>query len=310
MTSNRVNTFTPELFRKEDSENWQAYLEEHGYVVIKKCLSNQDKIHAFSLFVEDWNTVTPRFDFHNKNTWAASNCPMMWNKGMIYWNGLGQSNFMWYLRTHQNIKNLFKILHKTDHLATSYDGFSLFLSSTQKPSMWLHTDQNPKMDVYSVQGAYNFLPVGEDDAGFMVVSGSHKTFKPEEPDYRQFIQVPDEDEHYERAVKLLIPDNCFILWNSRTIHANIGMTKRATIELNRLTTYISMFPKSLQSEEIYGARLAGYRSAQNCGHYSIYHHPKRHPYGLKQVYESRGFKWIEPKLEEDGEIPAERLELI
>ena len=75
MTSNKVNTITPELFRKEDSQNWLDYLDKHGYVVIEKCLSDQDRIHAFSLFVEDWNTVSSRFDFHNKNTWAASSSP-------------------------------------------------------------------------------------------------------------------------------------------------------------------------------------------------------------------------------------------
>ena len=38
----------------------------------------------------------------------------MWAKGMIYASGLGQSNFQWYLRTRDNIKNIWKKLYETD----------------------------------------------------------------------------------------------------------------------------------------------------------------------------------------------------
>jgi hypothetical protein len=308
--TNKVSTYEPPLFERKDVPLWKDYFDEHGYVMIKKVLSEQDKLHAFGLFAEDWRTVSPRFNFHNKETWSPANSPMMWNKGMIYWNGLGQSNFMWYLRTHPNILNIFKDYYETDDLVTSFDGFSLFLNNNQKPGTWLHTDKNPKWDMESIQGAYNFLPVGEDDAGFMVVPGSHKSYKPDIPEWQQFIPIDEDDEHNEKAVKLLIPDNCFLLWNSLTIHSNVGMVKKGVVELNRLTAYITYFPKELRSEEVYGRRVNGYRLAHNCSHYGIYHDPKRHPARSGSRYEARGFKWIEPKLDEDGEIPADRLELI
>ena len=92
--ANRVNTYTPALFNKDDYPKWSEYFQENGYVVLKDILTEQDKLHAFSLFAIDWKTVSPRFDFHNKLTWSPSNSPMMWNKGMIYWNGLGQYSIL------------------------------------------------------------------------------------------------------------------------------------------------------------------------------------------------------------------------
>jgi ectoine hydroxylase-related dioxygenase (phytanoyl-CoA dioxygenase family) len=307
---NKVNTYTPPLFRTDNFSKWKKHLDEEGYVVLEKVLPDDHKVRAFSYFVEDWQTVSPKFDFHDKTTWSARNSPMMWNKGMVYWNGLGQSNFQWYLRTHPFIRDIYEKLYETHELVVSFDGLSVFLSSTQKPGLWLHTDKNPKKTEYSIQGAYNVLPVQEDDAGFVVVPKSHKTYVPDVEEWKQFIQLDDDDKHYERAVKLLIPANCFIVWNSLTIHANIGMNKKATTELNRLTAYITYFPKEMRSQDVYGKRLLGYKEAENCGHWATRHDKKRHPWGLKDIYEGRGFQWIKPKLDEDGNIPSERLRLI
>ena len=47
---------------------------------------------------------------------------------------------------------------------------SVFLSKEQKSKPWLHIDQNPSNTVYSIQGAYNFMPVRNvNDAGFVIV---------------------------------------------------------------------------------------------------------------------------------------------
>ena len=115
---NKVKTYTPPLFKTEEVANWKSYFDQEGYVVLKNILPEDDRVKSFSYFVADWNTVTPKFDFHDKKTWTANNCPMMWNKGMVYWNGLGQSDFMWYLRTHPFIREIFERLHGTKHLVS------------------------------------------------------------------------------------------------------------------------------------------------------------------------------------------------
>ena len=70
----------------------------------------------------------------------------------------------------------------------SYDGFSVFVSRKQQSKFWLHIDQHPQDKLYSVQGAYNFLPVGEADAGLLVVPKSHKTYTDAPAKAKQFIQ--------------------------------------------------------------------------------------------------------------------------
>ena len=66
----------------------------------------------------------------------------------------------------------------------------------------------------------------------------------------------DQDLYQPKSVKLLIPDNCFVLWNSKTIHANVGMnkgtkkeTKKVTKDINRLTAYITFLPKIHEQKE-------------------------------------------------------------
>lgn len=300
----------PELFEIENESEWKDYLEQEGYVVLKNILSKERKEEYFKLFVKDWNYVSPNFDFHNKSTWTIDNSPMMWNKGMIYSSGLGQSDFQWALRTDERIISIWEKVHETKNLVVSYDGFSVFLSKKQKPKIWLHVDQNHKDKIYSIQGAYNFLPVTDESAGFIVVPKSHKTYNIDIDKKKQFIPIELDNEHVKKAVKLLIPENCFVLWNSKTIHANIGMSNKIKDNLNRLTSYITYFPKANRSEEILKKRIEGYKNGDNCGHFAIRHNIKKHPYGLKSRYEAREFNNIIPYLDEEGNIPQERLKLI
>lgn len=307
------NLYKPDIFKIKDDNLWKEYLDKYGYVVIENVLTQENIEKYFQQFAKDWKYVSPNFDFHNKDTWVIENTPMMWNKGMIYSSGLGQSDFQWMLRTDKNILEIWETLHNTNELVVSFDGFSIFLDKKQKPGMWLHVDQLSTDNIYSIQGAYNFFPVDENDSGFVVVPESHKTYKTKEPDdgkkRSNFDCLSKDDPHVEKAVKLLIPGNSFILWNSKTIHANVGMNKLST-RFNRLTSYICYFPKTQRDKSNLKKRMAGYFNGDNCGHFAIYHNIKRHPYGQKTRYEGRGFKNIEPTLTEDGNIPEERLRLI
>lgn len=286
----------PELFDIENTENWKKYLSDYGYVVIQNILSRDTIIKYFKIFATEWKQVTPKFDFNNKETWIPENTPIMWNKGMVYWNGFGQSDFMWALRTDKTILSIWENLHKTDKLVVSFDAFSVYLSNKQKSNSWLHVDQPNNCEIYSIQGAYNFLPVTESSAGFVVVPNSHKTYISIPKSKTNFSQINKDDYHNELAVKLIIPSNCFVLWNSKTIHANVGISdKKLTHDFNRLTCYLSYFPKILRNEKVFIQRLSGYKNKETCGHYAIKYNKKTHPYGLKKRYESRNFNFIKDK---------------
>ena len=131
----------------------------------------------------------------------------MFGKGMAIYNGFGQSDFMWKLRTSGNIQSPFKTLFNTEDLVTSADSQCLF-PINKSLNHGLHIDENPKNDIFSIQGAYNMFPVNSGDAGFVVVPGSHKTFKPETPHKKDWIVV-DQETFLPQAVKLLIPENSF-----------------------------------------------------------------------------------------------------
>lgn len=296
----------PDLFYSFQEDKWREYLDKNGYVVIKDILDQEEKSKYYEQFKKDWKTVAPKFDFEDKSTWKEINCPMNWEIGMIISNGLGQSDFQWGLRTNLKIREIWEKLYYTKELVVSFDGFSLFLSKRQNPEIWLHIDQHPSDPLYSVQGAYNFFPVGEEDAGFIVVPGSHRTYNAlNVKKSRKFIMIEEDDPHIAKAVKLIIPENCFVLWNSKTIHANMGMGIMKSKEINRLTSYISYFPKEFRTAEIYKKRINGYLNAENCGHYAIYHHVKGDPY-----WDNTKFGKIEPLLDDNGNIPKDRLDLI
>ena len=311
--------FTPTLFDISDQENWMEYLEKEGYVVIKNVLSSEEREQGLSLFKKDMATVSPRFDFDDSSTWSIETCPLMFGKGMAVFNGFGQSDFMWHLRLNPKIQNIFKQIYSTNDLVTSLDGFSMFISKAQKSKPWLHIDQNPKNDMYSIQGAYNYFPVNEKtDAGFVLVPGSHKNYKPEvkgKADWHVCNPQP-----ISESRKLIIPENCMVLWNSKTIHANEGMSKSG-VELNRLTCYITYQPKHLRPENIKLKRQNAYVNGCATSHYANRCELKRYPFGFKTRYESRGFSTITPTLnlsdsailttdEKIAAIPSERLLLL
>ena len=109
-------------------------------------------------------------------------------------------------------------------MVTSFDGLSLFLSDTQKSTSWLHQDQRPSDDRLSVQAVLNILPCNEFDAGFICVPKSHKTYIPSDAK-TDWMMLPKDDPNQKLAQKILTPPRSLILFNSKTIHSNIGMVK-------------------------------------------------------------------------------------
>ena len=297
----------PTLFDKNNQDGWKQHLEDEGYVVITDILTPIEREDGLSIFKQDMSNVSPRFNFDDTSTWSIDTCPLMFGKGMAVFNGFGQSDFMWHLRTNATIQTVFKDVYSTDELVSSLDGFSMFISKTQKSKPWLHIDEHPNNELFSIQGAYNYFPVKDiHDAGFILVPGSHKTYKPEVKNKSDWhvcsVQPVDESR------KLIIPENCLVLWNSRTIHANQGMTKPG-IELNRLTCYVTFQPKHLRPDNILSKRIAAYTNGDATSHYANRCDVKRYPYGFKTRYESRNFNKLKPRLL-DETIPQDRLALL
>jgi hypothetical protein len=66
--------------------------------------------------------------------------------GLINDYGIGQSEFLWYIRGNQNVKKVFSSIWNSDELFTSFDGAGCYrnwhLNETWKTkSGWYHCDQ-------------------------------------------------------------------------------------------------------------------------------------------------------------------------
>lgn len=302
----KYSSLPPPLYDIDDTD-WMEHLETEGYVVIKDIVDDATAADVVDTFKREFTTVSPRFDWDDTTTWIPANSPMVWSKSSVVFNGFGQSETMWKIRLNPKVQQPFKMAYDTDKLATAFDGLSLFLCNKQKSAKWLHQDQRSNDDRFSIQGAVNFKPVTERDAGFVVVPKSHKTHVPP-PSTTDWLMLDESDPHYSEACKLLIPANCMVLWNSKTIHANTHMTKKG-MEMNRLTAYITYVPKIRQTKEIVEARKMGYLKGDTTSHWADRHEVKKIPSRLKHRYLKRGFVDLQPKLV-DGEIPPEYHELI
>ena len=58
--------------------------------------------------------------------------------------------------------------------------------------------------------------------------------------------IDKKDPIYNNAVKLIIPENCLVLWNSKTLHTNTSMLGKEK-KFDRLTAYITFCPRIRQS---------------------------------------------------------------
>ena len=289
------------IFGLDDPEGYLKHLAEEGYAVIGNVLDEATRNRLVEKFWNDWTTCSPNFSRTDKTTWKIENSPMMFAKGMAIFSGLPHGDFMWDLRLQPNIKQIFANIHGTDNLVSSFDGFSVFFTKKQKTAPWLHTDQNPTNKSYCVQGQYNFFPVKHDSAGFIVVPKSHLVHKNiPAKNLNDWVQVSSDD---FKAEKIIIPENCFTIWDSRTIHANTGMTSN-TVRFDRLTCYVTYLPKDTRSEEVLKQKITAYKNSEGTSHWANRCEIKKYPWGFGPRYETRGFTKLKTGTDT---IPEERL---
>jgi hypothetical protein len=122
-------------------------------------------------------------------TTIARNDPSTYSKylprtvegGILPFYGSGHTSFMWYLRSHPSIQEVFATIHNTtrEELVSSLDGIIAWICTNPTNDCgWFHIDQNPmsKPEFESVQGLVNLLPVGMDTGGNVLVEKSHLFF--------------------------------------------------------------------------------------------------------------------------------------
>lgn len=310
MTTKGPATLSPPTYQLENTGEWLSHLEKEGYVVLANAISPELAEKAKTMFLDEIHTISPGFDPKDTTTWTTTNTPIVWGKGSATFKGMAQSNSNWLLRRESKARLAFAKAYglEPDQLATSFDGFSFFVDKKQQSKPWPHQDQRSSDQRRSLQGILNLLPCGELDAGFVCVPKSHVEYTA--PDQKtDWVLLPEDSPYQQKLVKLLVPERSLILFHSKLIHANTGMSKKhpAGQSLNRLSAYITFVPKDRQTMESKIKRLAGYYTGNCTSHWADRYEEKKLPFHIATRF--KAYNHLKPKLEEDGSIPQDRLVL-
>ena len=290
-----VETFTPLVFNLGMSDQWKQHLDSEGYVVIKL---NPIASH------EDWMSLMQElhsdFDPDNRSTWTNKIMPQNFSKAIQAEHNLCQSKLAWNIRVDPQIRIAFATVHKClpDDLCVSMDALSISWSCKNKSKLWPHDDQVRGIeggDKYSVQGAYNTLSVGDENRGLCVVPRSHMSWS-DRMDVLKELKLLGKS-HFSadggkssqyidtcgpKLKKLLIPEHCLTLWNSRTVHCNSNdLRDRPDLDgkpqMNRLTSFVTWMPKAWRSQEVLRKKLDAYATGRGTSHWAMFCNIKRKP---------------------------------
>jgi len=266
-----------------DDSGWPEYLRQHGFCVLRDVLPADDMKQLEELFWSELEGVVPGLKRAKPMTWKFPRANGASPNGIVRSWGLPQSDFAWYVRLHQRVRQSFARIFGTQDLVVSMDSVKLDACDVSGPTPpWLHRDQLQDVEVYSVQGIFAFYEVGPRNAGTILIPGSHLEAYPwdEEQDgvsllraqgrQRNSVKVPKplQKEFMACAIKPRVPDNGLILFNSRTIHASapssvVRWKEEAGKSLprpNRVAVSVAMCPRSRRSNACLARKRRVYRN--------------------------------------------------
>ena len=182
--------------------------------------------------------------------------------GVVNCDGIGQSDFMWHIRSNRNVKRVYSRIWNNDELLVSFDGCGVYRDWRYDPSWktkagWYHVDQNPvlKPERCCVQGFVSLTEQDETTGGLIVFPRTHLRFQQlsgigNRP--RDFVMIPrnhpilDRGQGIGKLVQCQAGD--LVVWDSRLAHCNSPALRATELEQNqpvdllRIVAYVSMSP--------------------------------------------------------------------
>lgn len=131
------------------------YLQTHGYVIVKSICSKEEVSHARDLF---WKFLSEHANMSRSDpsTWTDENFVNVGSAstGILFYRGIGQSEFLWYLRLMPKVKQVFAQIWNTADLLTSFDGANIFRpwhspfadEYAKTEGGWFHVDQGSNIN--------------------------------------------------------------------------------------------------------------------------------------------------------------------
>ncbi|CAJ1429042.1 unnamed protein product [Effrenium voratum] len=220
-----------------DDPDGLKHLRDEGYVVFREALGPEEVEHATDLFWKYMGLSTQgKVCREDPLSWQSPNWPGQCYNGLINSGGVGQSEFMWYVRTRQRVLEAFASLWQVEpaDLLASFDGCCAFRPDARSRTRggWFHTDQNgltTGSDFACAQGLVSLTHSDACTGGFAVIPRSHKHHAkiferwPLERE-NDFFVLPRSDEMLKapwepHLVQMRAGD--LVLWDSRLIHCNV-----------------------------------------------------------------------------------------
>lgn len=218
-----------------------VHLKEEGFAVFGGVLDQLEVQMATDLFWKYMELSTQNaVRREDPLTWQKHNWPGQDDNGIINSGGIGQSEFMWYIRRRPPVMRAFANLWgvSKEDLLVSFDGCCAFRPPAvdvrwRTRGGWLHTDQNGRTtgsDFACAQGLVSLTESNESTGGFAAIPGSHKChaeiFQRWPLDRENdFFVLPRCDELLSPSATKpqLLPLHAgdMVLWDSRLLHCNV-----------------------------------------------------------------------------------------
>lgn len=285
-----------------DDPAWLNHLNAEGFAVLANVVSEEQLGQACCLLWDflEANSGPAPWRRSSPETWTDEalrniGCPL---RGLVNGAGMGQSDFLWFLRTLPRVRQVFEKIWGTQELLVSFDCAGIFRpwhhGFKKTVSGWWHVDQGAaKQGRHAVQGFVSLYPADGSTGGLTVVPKSHLRFaevvkdqqNPREDYFTVQPYCPVLQSLPRRLVCCQAGD--LVLWDSRTIHANSPAKEQPTAPADRLlraVAYICMTPKRFAPKDVLLARKTAYEHR-----FSTSHWPHQLDLGTGAELEPRSF---------------------
>lgn len=237
-------------------------LEEKGWAVVPDVVSSgecEQYVNSAWAWLENLDTGIQRND---PTTWGDDRWPPSF-RGIINTLEISHQDFVWRVRQHPRILQVFEALWGTNELLSSFDSINILKPGQHESSTdgWLHVDQAPlRKGVTCIQGLLNMVDVGPETGTLLVKDGSHSFHedffqnatvlsqeqKQQTKDFYKFQDGEREYFHKFETKALSAKAGSLFLWDSRLAHQNLLPGNTDTW---RHVVYTCYQPRSLATEK-------------------------------------------------------------
>lgn len=265
-----------------DDHGWLKYLDKEGYAVVANVADNENLSQAEN-FLWSFLEGTTSWRRGDSKTWTDEGIERIGSvqNGLVNGSGMGQSDFLWYLRVLPQVRKVFEKIWSTQELIVSFDSAGIFRpwhhGFRKTVGGWWHVDQGRcKQGRHAVQGLVSLFAADGKTGGLTVVPGSHLRFAEVVEDQQNpgidYATVQPYCPVLQQLPRRLVCCQAgdLILWDSRTVHANAPAVEQPVAPGDRLlraVAYICMTPASFAPADVLKGRRAAYEHRFSTSHW-------------------------------------------